>query len=175
MDRVERIIFLRLVVAGLKNLLVFAVAILLAFLLSLVCGCKGCDCMENVTDSIGMELRVWTVEVPCTVYYNVPFISEKVSTRDTSSRLENPFAVSEAWTDSAGLHHTLATKPQKIEVPTTVQEVHKESAKMRTRVITKVIKERKDWKYYCKASLVLLGCVFVGFIVGWIARMLKKK
>lgn len=96
---------------------------LFAFLLSMVL-CAGA-CSPRVLppaehrDSVRVEYRerIDTLLVELEVEREV----ERVVVRDTASRLENTYAVSEARVDALGfLHHSLETKPQKIVKPAPV-------------------------------------------------------
>jgi len=175
-DRFEKVMFLRLVMAGVKTVMVYVVAMACSALLF---GCKSCRCAESTDtkDSVSVTEKEWVVEVPCTVYYDVPlFVGHSVVSVGDTSHLENPLAESDAWVDEAGLHHTLTTKPQEVAISATVNEHHKEVARVEKRTITRtvIVKESKTWKYYGKAVLVCLGCVFVGFVLGRVERVQKK-
>lgn len=54
------------------------------------------------------------------VDFSLPYISEKVRTRDTTSHLENDYAVSDASYSDGVLSHSLSTKPQTMEVETDI-------------------------------------------------------
>lgn len=55
-----------------------------------------------------------------TARVEIPVIKEVNVTRDTSSHLENDYAVSDTWITDGLLHHSLRTKPQTIAVPVDV-------------------------------------------------------
>jgi hypothetical protein len=63
-------------------------------------------------DSVYVEVRERIEYIRDTVEVAIPAISESVTTRDTVSHLENPYASSRAVIAGGVLHHTLMTKPQ---------------------------------------------------------------
>lgn len=68
-------------------------------------------------DSTKVEVRTKIIEHIDTVYVELPRQVERIVTQDTTSRLENDYAVSEARVEAGMLHHTLETKATKIPVP----------------------------------------------------------
>lgn len=68
-------------------------------------------------DSTKVEVRTERIEHIDTVYIELPRQVERIVTQDTTSHLENDYAVSEARVEAGMLHHTLETKAAKIPVP----------------------------------------------------------
>lgn len=68
-------------------------------------------------DSTKVEVRTERIEHIDTVYIELPRQVERIVTQDTTSRLENDYAVSEARVEAGMLHHTLETKAAKVPVP----------------------------------------------------------
>lgn len=68
-------------------------------------------------DSTKVEVRTERIEHIDTVYIELPRQVERIITQDTTSHLENDYAVSEARVEAGMLHHTLETKAAKIPVP----------------------------------------------------------
>lgn len=68
-------------------------------------------------DSTKVEVRMKRIEHIDTVYIELPRQVERIVTQDTTSRLENDYAVSEARVEAGMLHHTLETKAAKVPVP----------------------------------------------------------
>ncbi len=69
-------------------------------------------------DSVRVEYRerlVWD-----TAYVEIPRETERITTRDTFSRLDNSLARSEAGIRDGLLYHSLETKPGKVAVPVAV-------------------------------------------------------
>lgn len=67
-------------------------------------------------DSTKVEVRMERIEHIDTIYVELPRQVERIVTQDTTSRLENDYAVSEARVEAGMLHHTLETKAAKIPV-----------------------------------------------------------
>lgn len=68
-------------------------------------------------DSTKVEVRTERIEHIDTIYIELPRQVERIVTQDTTSRLENDYAVSEARVEAGMLHHTLETKAAKVPVP----------------------------------------------------------
>ena len=77
------------------------------------CTCKKLSPQVNVADSVATKIVYRTETVIDSVLVEIPHISERVTKRDTMSRLENDYAISEVVIEQDELFHSLATKPQK--------------------------------------------------------------
>lgn len=89
---------------------------ILIFLSTLLVGCchsKVTTPSVTATDSTMVKVVHRVEQVTDTVFVEIPKIVEKVSKRDTMSRLENDYAISEVVIEGDELFHSLATKPQK--------------------------------------------------------------
>ena len=95
-----------------KNFILF-----LLLFLSVACGT-----IRQVTprEQTTVEVRTNTVYIPDTVYIELPRIVEKVQTHDTTSLLENKYAVSEAQVSYGVLAHSLEIKP--VREPAIIQK-----------------------------------------------------
>ena len=88
------------------------------------CALPGCS--PKIVERIVTEIRDTTIVeiheriVHDTARVEIPFIKEVNVTRDTSSHLENDYAISDAWVEDGILHHSLQTKPQTIDAPVEV-------------------------------------------------------
>lgn len=96
------------------------------------------------------EIKTETFYVPDTTYITIPVERVSVVVKDSTSHLENDYAISDAKINRDGtLHHSLTTKPKKVEVPFQKPIITKDSIK--TRVITKTsiqkveIEKPKSW------------------------------
>lgn len=85
----------------------------------LICGLLGsCKCHRAITtivvqDSTRVEVRTETVYVPDTILVEIPAQKAERTTADSTSHLENDYAVSDAAIMPDGsLFHALETKPQ---------------------------------------------------------------
>ena len=103
-------------------------------------------------DSVRVEYRERTVFVPDTVFFEIPAQSSERTTADSSSHLENDYALSDARINPDGtLYHTLKSKPQAKPVPTQKQIEYRDSIIYRDRVndskriITKFVSHKLSW------------------------------
>lgn len=92
---------------------------LVALLAVLVASCgssRHATTSTETHDSTKVEVRTERIEHIDTIYIELPRQVERIVTQDTTSRLENDYAVSEARVEAGMLHHTLETKAAKIPV-----------------------------------------------------------
>lgn len=69
-------------------------------------------------DSTRVEVRTQTIFVPDTVILEIPAQTAERTTADSTSHLENDYAISDSRINADGtLYHDLKTKPQKKPVP----------------------------------------------------------
>jgi hypothetical protein len=108
---------------SLVNMIVCATAALLMA----GCAAKRVTSSTIQQDSVNIEVRERVEYVTDTVVVEIPYISERVTTRDTLSRLENAYAISEAIVEGDYLTHTLATKPQLREVQIKTPRLRRDS------------------------------------------------
>lgn len=95
-----------------RRMLIWAAAFL-----AVSCGTQRKALDTETRDSTRVVVRTERIETIDTVYVELPKQSETVAVKDTSSRLENDVAVSDASVDALGfLHHSLKTKPRSIPV-----------------------------------------------------------
>lgn len=83
-----------------------------ATLLLAGCAAKRITTTSVKQDSINVVVREVVEYVVDTVEVSIPYISESVTTRDTTSHLENEYALSDAMWSGGVLFHSLSTKPQ---------------------------------------------------------------
>lgn len=94
--------------------------IIIVFIASLLTSCgssRHAATSIETHDSTKVEVRTEHIEHIDTVYIELPRQVERIVTQDTTSRLENDYAVSEARVEAGMLHHTLETKAAKVPVP----------------------------------------------------------
>lgn len=132
----------------------------------------------SVSDSTRVEVREVTRYVKDTMYLELPVITERIVTQDTSSRLENDYAVSEASVSGGYLSHSLATKPARTPVETEVREVVRDSIVFRDRLIEVPVEVEKPLSRW-QRTLLALGRTMLAMLCAaalWlglrIARML---
>lgn len=134
------------------------------FILAIAILISGCSprmvppaTLDHSTDTVIRE-RV----IHDSVVFYLPQEVEKIVTRDTLSHLENTYAESDAVVCGGLLHHTLASKPQKIYVPYTVVE-HDTTivTKDAETIIKEVPAQLSNWQSFC----LVLGKIALGLVV----------
>ena len=85
------------------------------------------------TDSTKVEVRTETVIEKDTVFVELPRVVERVAVQDTTSHLENEFALSDARISAGVLKHSLETKPVKMPAIVDKQIVYRDSIVFRDR------------------------------------------
>lgn len=111
-----------------------------AAFLAVSCGTQRKALDMETRDSTRVVVRTERVETIDTVYVELPRQVERIVTQDTTSRLENDYAVSEARVEAGMLHHTLETKASKIPVP--VKSAIEKKDSVTTNSKTEVEKEK---------------------------------
>lgn len=119
------------------NHLYIIVAVMSLMLFS-SCG-TGRLASSQVADSTRVEVNTVTESIHDTIFIEIPVISERIVTRDTSSYLENSYAKSEASITDGFLSHSLETKPVKVPVQVETKIVRKDSLIYRDKVQTQSI------------------------------------
>ena len=146
--------------------------------------CVACATTRQAAQSekIITETRIETVYETDTVYLEVPKIVEKVVTKDTSSVLENDYALSTAAVSDGLLSHLLETKPVKQPVEIQTKIVYRDSIIFRDRVVTETLEVEKElsrWQTFKMKTggitLTILSLLALASI-GWIIiRILRKR
>lgn len=159
--------------------------IIWAFLLALCltsCGTSRQVAGTSSSDSTTVRIIEHKEYVPVQVLIPLPLIKETVTTRDTSSHLENQYAQSDARINSDGsLYHTLETKPQTIEAETQVKIEYKDSIVFRDRFIENTVeveveKELTWWQSFkMKVGGYALGIILLALIYLIVRLVLKIK
>ncbi len=111
-----------------------------AVLMLASCGTQRKALDTETRDSTRVVVRTELIETIDTVYVELPRQVERIVTQDTTSRLENDYAVSEARIEAGMLHHTLETKVAKIPVP--VKSTIEKKDSITTNSKTEVEKEK---------------------------------
>ena len=121
-------------------------------------------------DSTKVEVRTKSIEHIDTVYVELPRQVERIVTQDTTSRLENDYAVSEARVEAGMLHHTLETKAAKIPVPvkTTIEKKDSITTTSKAEVEKEKVyieKELTAWQRFRLRGFWILAAIIGGYIV----------
>lgn len=131
----------------------------------------------SVSDSTRVEVREVTRYIKDTVYLELPVITERIVTRDTSSRLENDYAVSEASVSGGYLSHSLATKPARTPVETEAREVVRDSIVFRDRLIEVPVEVEKPLSRW-QRTLLALGRTMLAMLCAaalWLGLRIARK
>ena len=114
---------------------------------------------------------------PYTVFVEIPQIDQRVETLDTSSHLENEYALSDAVIDRKGkLTHTLSTKPQKrpeiVEIPVVFKDSIVTVEKVVEKEIPAELTASQKFKIWAFWPLLVLSLLTVGRIA---VKLIKTK
>jgi len=157
-----------------KKEIVKANATLLAFVLLAILGQLFVGCSPRITppaeirDSVRVEIRERVVHD--TAYVDVPLIKEVNVTRDTSSHLENEYAMSDASISNGTLRHSLETRPHKIAAPVTITVHDTLTVEKKAETIIKEVNTLTKWQGFQIILGRILGGLFLLIILMLAAR-----
>ena len=157
-----------------KKEIVKANATLLAFVLLAILGQLFVGCSPRITppaeirDSVRVEIRERPVHD--TAYVDVPLIKEVNVTRDTSSHLENEYAMSDASISNGTLRHSLETRPHKIAAPVTLIVHDTLTVEKKAETIIKEVNVLSKWQGFQIILGRVLGGLFLLIILMLAAR-----
>lgn len=152
-----------------KKEIVKANATLLAFVLLAILGQLFVGCSPRIThpaeirDSVRVEIRERPVHD--TAYVDVPLIKEVNVTRDTSSHLENEYAMSDASISNGTLRHSLETRPHKIAAPVTITVHDTLTVEKKAETIIKEVNVLTKWQGFQIILGRILGGLFLLIIL----------
>ena len=119
------------------------------------------------TDSTKVEVRTETVIEKDTVFIELPRVVERVAVQDTTSHLENEYALSDARISAGVLKQSLETKPVKMPAVVDKQIVYRDSVVFRDRVQTVTVEVEKKLTGWQQAKLRVGGfCFFAVILIG---------
>ena len=157
-----------------KKEIVKANATLLAFVLLAILGQLFVGCSPRITppaeirDSVRVEIRERPVHD--TAYVDVPLIKEVNVIRDTSSPLENEYAMSDASISNGTLRHSLETRPHKIAAPVTITVHDTLTIEKKAETIIKEVNVLTKWQGFQIILGRILGGLFLLIIVMLVVR-----
>lgn len=100
-------------------------------------------------DSVRVEERVREIKVTDTLFVEVPVQKESTTVRDSSSHLENDYAVSNARINPDGsLYHSLETKARTDTITGEVSVQVRDTTIYREKVIPKVVTVEKKLNWF---------------------------
>lgn len=132
----------------------------------------GCSTTRHATavqeykrDSVKVEVKTETKYVRDTVFLEVPAQTAERTTADSTSHLENDYAVSDAKINKDGsLYHDLKTKPQDKPVPIQKPVEHKDSIIYRTEFVEKIVpveRELTKWQRTQMRGFWIVSAMFL--------------
>lgn len=131
----------------------------------------------SVSDSTRVKVREVTRYVKDTMYLELPAITERIVTRDTTSHLENDYAVSEASISGGYLSHSLATKPARTPVEAEAREVVRDSIVFRDRLVEVPVEVEKPLTRW-QRTLLALGRTMLAMLCAaalWLGLRIARK
>lgn len=165
--KIQLVTFLAELVSFLFELVSFA---LLAVLVTSCGSSRHAATSIETHDSTKVEVRTERIEHIDTIYVDLPRQVERIVTQDTTSRLENDYAVSEARVEAGMLHHTLETKAAKIPVPvkSTIEKKDSVTTNSKSEVEKEKVyieKELTAWQKFRLDGFWILAAVIGGYLV----------
>lgn len=154
------------------------VCMVLVALVTLSCATNRVLSSHIEQDSVSVEVRERIEYIRDTVEVAIPAISESVTTRDTVSHLENPYAASRAVIAGGVLHHSLMTKPQIQRIPVRTPSLRRDSIVYRNfyRDITTEVGRELTWWQQTQIkgfwAMILLFSIFL--FIRWVGYALRK-
>ena len=135
--------------------------------------------MVEARDSVRVEERVREVKVTDTLFIEVPRQAAERTTADSSSHLENDYALSDARILADGsLLHTLETKPRTDTLTRELSVQAKDSIIYREKVVPQPVPIEKPIGWFTRLRL-WLGNVMLALISGAVAwaaaRLILKR
>lgn len=143
--------------------------LILCITIGLLPGCCPCKHLStNTRDSISIETRIHKIYIKDTLRFQIPPYSKRQVVRDTSSHLETPLAVSDAWINNDGsLGHSLENKPQDIPVPFEKEVIYRDSIVYKDKTDTKIVEVERRLTWWQQTKMrgfwLLLGVVVFVF------------
>ena len=142
---------------------------------------------EYKRDSVRVEYREHTVFVPDTVYLEIPRQAAERTTADSTSHMENDYAITDARINADGtLWHILLSKPQKRAIPTSKPIVYRDSliyrdrAALKHNIIHKYVERNLSWWeqtqiYGFWAAIIVVAITYRKKIFQTVVRLFLKK
>ena len=156
------------------SLITFAVALLLFS----SCRTGRQVVVVEARDSVRVEERVREIKVTDTLFVEVPAQSAERTTADSTSHLENDYAVSDARINPDGsLSHSLETKPRTDTLTQELSVQVRDTTIYREKVMPKIVTVEKGLNRFTQMR-IWLGNVMLVLISGaviWLAARLFLK
>lgn len=128
--------------------------------------CPARRIATSIHDSIRVEVRTRTEYHRDTIIREIPIISEKITTWDTTSHLENFYAESDARINPDGtLFHALATKPRQELIPIDRPVQYRDSIVYRDKVVKETVHVQKELSWWQKTQIKGFWALIVIIII----------
>lgn len=145
---------------------------LLATLLLAGCAARRIAPQAIHHDSVNVVVRESVEYIYDTVEVSVPFISEAVSIRDTTSHLENDYALSDAIWSGGVLFHSLSTKPQLRPVQIKIPRLRRDSVIKEYIRHTEMVEVERDLTFFQQLQMrgfwILLSIFLLFLLFRWV-------
>lgn len=153
--------------------------VFIAIVMLLFSSCRtGKVVVVEAKDSVRVEERVREIKVTDTLFVAVPMQKESTTVRDSTSHLENDYAISDARIMIDGsLYHSLETKPRTDTLTQELSVQAKDSIIYREKVIPKIYPVEKELNWFVRMR-IWLGNIMLVLISGaviWLAARLFLK
>lgn len=148
-----------------KSRFLLIVCATVATLLTAGCAAKRVTSKNIQQDSVSVEVRERVEYVTDTVEVAIPYIIERVTTRDTISLLENDYAISEAIIEGEYLTHTLQTKPQLRQVQIKTPRLRRDSIVYKNFYRDVEVEVERDLTFVQKAKINSFWLFFIATII----------
>ena len=126
-------------------------------------------------DSVRVEERVREIKVTDTLFVEVPMQKESTTVRDSTSHLENDYAVSDARIMIDGsLYHSLETKPRTDTLTQELSVQAKDSIIYREKVVPKIYPVEKALNWFVRMR-IWLGNIMLVLISGAVIIFIMKR
>lgn len=130
------------------------IIILILLVVSLSSCCANRPIATSISDSVRVEVRTRTEYIRDTVTVEIPMQAERITTRDTTSHLENDYAQTDARINPDGsLYHSLETKPQQKPLPVELPIEHRDSIVYRDKIVKDIVQVERNLSWWQKTQI----------------------
>ena len=150
--------------------------VFIAIVMLLFSSCRtGKVVVVEAKDSVRVEERVREIKVTDTLFVEVPAQSAERTTADSTSHLENDYAVSDARVNPDGsLSHSLETKPRTDTLTQELSVQAKDSIIYREKVVPKIYPVEKALNWFVRMR-IWLGNIMLVLISGAVIIFIMKR
>ena len=142
--------------------------IIIALALSACCNTKNLPVKIETRDSVITKVVKETKYIKDTVYLEVPAQTAERTTADSTSHLENDYAVSDARINPDGtLYHDLNTKPQEkpFEVETPVERKDSIVYRYKDRTVYETVEVERELTWWQKTKMYGFWALLALFLI----------